>query len=163
MLSLNHILIDLMIPSFGDTQSAEFWLKKGNELANSGMMEDAIKAYSNALEIDESLIDAWNNKGMVLANLGRYSEAKQCFDDALKRSPRHAQALSNKGMILAQEKKYQEALILFDAAIESDPYFAGAWYNKSLAMQCLGRGREAKAAMKTAKSLDGSNGGRCRR
>jgi tetratricopeptide (TPR) repeat protein len=95
--------------------------------------------------------------------LGRFPEALQCFEEVLKLSPQHIQALSNKGMVLAQQKNYQEALNCFEAAIAADPYFAGAWYNKALAMQCLGHGREAMAAMKTAKALEGQSGACCRR
>jgi tetratricopeptide (TPR) repeat protein len=98
-----------------------------------------------------------------LANLGRYPEALQCLDEALKLSPGHAHALSNKGMVLAQQQKYHEALDCFEAAIANDPYFAGAWYNKALTMQCLGRGREATAAMKTAKTQEDVARGCCRR
>ena len=59
----------LMMPSASETQSAGFWLEKGNELCNSGLGEEAIKAYDQALGIDGTLIDAWNNKGLVLASL----------------------------------------------------------------------------------------------
>jgi tetratricopeptide (TPR) repeat protein len=65
-------------------------------------------------------------------------------------------------MILAQQKKYESALRCFDTAIEIDAYFAGAWYNKSFAMSSLGRGHEAKAALKTAKALDPFGSG-CRK
>ena len=133
MSSRNLILSILMIPSPGETQSAGYWLEKGNELCNSGQMEEAIKAYEFALSLDATLIDAWNNKGLILANEDRLAEALQCFDEVLKISPRHAYTLSNKGMVLAQQKKYQDALGCFEAALVVDPYFAGAWYNKALA------------------------------
>ena len=163
MFSLDQTFSVLVIPSAGEMQSAGFWLEKGNELCNSGQGEEAAKAYDHALSIDRTLIDAWNNKGLVLASLGRLTEAMQCFEEALKLSPAHKHALSNMGMVLAQQKKYSEAIGCFDAAIATDPYFAGAWYNKALALQCLGRGKEAMAAMKTAATLEGSAGGCCRR
>jgi tetratricopeptide (TPR) repeat protein len=155
MFSMIRAFSVLMLPSTSDMQSAGYWLEKGNELCNSGQAEEALKAYDQALGIDATLIDAWNNKGLVLASLERFALALQCFEEALKLSPRHKHALSNMGMVLAQQKKYPEALGCFDAAIAIDPYFAGAWFNKALAMQCLGRGKEAMAAMKTAKTLDG--------
>lgn len=161
--SLARALSLLMIPSGDEMQSAGFWLEKGNELCNSGQRDEAIKAYDHALAIDKNLIDAWNNKGLVLASLGRFSESLASFKEAIKLSPRHKHALSNMGMVLAQQKKYSEALGCFDLAINADPYFAGAWYNKALALQCLGMEREAMAAMKTAKALEGSTGSCCRR
>ncbi len=82
MFSLTDALSILMIPSAGETNSADFWLGKGNELCNSGQMEEAIKAYEHALSLDAALIDAWNNRGTVLANLGRFDEAQKCFDEA---------------------------------------------------------------------------------
>jgi tetratricopeptide (TPR) repeat protein len=160
--SLDIALRFLMLPSVGETNSAGFWFEKGNELCNSGLLEESLKAYDHALSIDGSLVDAWNNKGIVLASMDKYDDALQCFEEALKISPRHAYTINNKGMILAQQKKYEAALKCFDAAIEVDAYFAGAWYNKSFAMSSLGRSREAKAAIKTAKALDPSGGG-CRK
>lgn len=142
--------------------SASFWLEKGNELCNSGDIEEALKAYDHALSIDGSFVDAWNNKGMILANMGRYDDALKCFDEVLKIAPKHVYTLNNRGMVLGQQKKYVEALRCFDAAIDCDAYFAGAWYNKALALQALGRGREAMAAMKTAKALEPGYHGGCR-
>lgn len=154
----------LMMPSASETQSADFWLEKGNELGNSGQGEEAIKAYDQALGIDKTLIDAWNNKGLILASLEHFPEALQCFEEVLKLKPTHKHALSNKGMVLAQQKKYTEALRCFEAAIAEDAYFSGAWYNTALAMHCLGRKKEAAAAMKTAETLEGGReGGCCRR
>jgi hypothetical protein len=46
----------LMITSASETQSASFWLEKGNELCNSGLCEEALKAYDQALSIDKTLI-----------------------------------------------------------------------------------------------------------
>ena len=66
-------------------------------------------------------------------------------------------------MVLAQQKKYPEALRCFEAAIAADAYFAGAWYNMALVLQCMDRGKEAMAAMKTAETLEGKAGGCCRR
>jgi len=152
----------LMMPSASEMQSADFWLEKGNELCNSGQGEEAIKAYDQALSIDKTLIDAWNNKGLILASLERFPEALQCFEEVLKLTPTHKHALSNKGMVLAQQKKYTEALRCFEAAIAEDAYFSGAWYNTALTLQCLGRIKEAAAAMKTAETLEGGRGG-CRR
>lgn len=152
--SLGYTFQHLIIPFTSEMNSASFWLNRGNELCNSGDFEEAIKAYDHALTIDNTLVDAWNNKGMVLANMGRHDDAIESFDEALKLSPKHVYTLSNRGMVLGQQKKYDEALKCFDAAIGADAYFAGAWYNKALALQALGRGREAKAAMKTAMSLE---------
>jgi len=152
--SLGYIFQNLIIPFTSEMNSASYWLSKGNELCNSGDFEEALKAYDHALTIDGTLVDAWNNKGMIFANMGRYDDALKSFDEALKLSPKHVYTLSNRGMVLGQQKKYNEALRCFDAAIEGDAYFAGAWYNKALALQALGRGHEAKAAMKTAMALE---------
>ena len=100
---------------------------------------------------------------MILASFDRFAEALECFEEVLKLSPEHIHALSNRGNGFCSAKKYLEALGCFEAAIAIDPYFAGAWYNKALVMQCLGRDREAMAAMKTAKTLDGQGRSCCGR
>jgi tetratricopeptide (TPR) repeat protein len=96
MPSLTDVLSVLMIPSASDAQSASFWLGKGNELCNSGQMDEAVKAYKHALSIDKELVDAWNNQGLALASMDQYEKALHCFDEVPKLSPQHKHALSNK-------------------------------------------------------------------
>lgn len=80
--------------------------------------------------------------------------AMECFEQLLNLSSQHKHALSNMGMVQAPQKKYHEALRCFEAAIAADAYFSGAWYNMALVLQCMNRGMEAMAAMKTADTLE---------
>jgi len=124
MSSLNLSFSLLMIPS-ESTQSASFWLDKGNELCNCGQMEDALKAYDKALSIDGSLVDAWNNKGIILANLGRYSEALQCFDEAIAIDPYFAGAWYNKALALQSLGRGREAMAAMKTAKALEPTARG--------------------------------------
>jgi tetratricopeptide (TPR) repeat protein len=86
MSSLNLALSLLMIPS-DSANSASFWLDKGNELCNSGQMDEALKAYEKALSIDGSLLDAWNNKALALQSLGKGREAMAAMKTAQALEP----------------------------------------------------------------------------
>lgn len=56
MSSLIDALCILMIPSAGETNSAAYWLGKGNELCNFGQLDEAVKAYEHALSLDRALV-----------------------------------------------------------------------------------------------------------
>ena len=62
--------------------------------------EEAIKAYDNALTIDENYVSSWNDKGRALHNLKRYIEAIQAYDRALTLDPNSASARKGRSIAL---------------------------------------------------------------
>ena len=52
-------------------------------LINENKLEEALKCYNKALELDPKNVGAWNNKGKVLANLGKHEEAIECYNLSL--------------------------------------------------------------------------------
>ncbi len=68
-------------------EKAKEWYNKGIALLEAGRIEEAIKCFDSALDIDPGYAEAWVGKGLVLVILGRYEEALNCAEEALKINP----------------------------------------------------------------------------
>jgi tetratricopeptide (TPR) repeat protein len=58
------------------------WCNKGVALGNQGHLEEALKCFDSALEIDSRYAQAWYNKGVALYHLKRHVEARQALEKA---------------------------------------------------------------------------------
>jgi tetratricopeptide (TPR) repeat protein/uncharacterized protein (DUF362 family) len=122
---------------------ADAWYNKGIALYNQGNYDEALKAYGEALKINDQHPSAWNNKGAVLADLERYGDALDAYIKAINVNSKDAEALCNKGLILIHQKKYDEAIECFNKSIKANPRFAEAYYDKGMAL--YGHGKYDKA------------------
>jgi len=145
---------EVVRPPKGRRLEAWEWRNKGASLANLGRLEEAIRCYDRALEIDPQLVMAWNNRGVSLRRLGRPEEAIRCYDRALEIDPQHASAWINKGASLCRLGRHEEAIRCCDRALEIDPQFAMAWINKAASFSSLGRLEEAIRCCDRALEID---------
>ncbi|CAE6500490.1 conserved hypothetical protein [Candidatus Nitrosotenuis uzonensis] len=67
--------------------NAQELLRKGTELLQAGILEEALSYFEQALLLDQKNADIWNKKGAALRSLGRYDEALECFNKALEIDP----------------------------------------------------------------------------
>ncbi len=67
---------------------------------NLDKLDEAIKAFDKAIEIDAQYTYAWYNKGHVLELLDKFDEAIKAFDKAIEINPQYAKAWYNKGVAL---------------------------------------------------------------
>lgn len=85
-----------------------YWNNLGEALAKSGKTEEAIKAYSTAVQLDPQ--DAgryYFNLGAVLTNTGKVDDAIQAFDKAIAADPNRAEAYYWKGVNLLGKAKLE--------------------------------------------------------
>ncbi|KAJ3091590.1 hypothetical protein HK102_014139 [Quaeritorhiza haematococci] len=65
---------------------------EGIELAKLNELDQAIRKYNAALEIDKECVDAYVARGAALANKGKWDEAIADFKRALKLDSNHVNA-----------------------------------------------------------------------
>jgi len=99
--------------------TADYWVKKSEELFVNGSYDESVQALDKALQIEPETANLWQTKGSLLALIGMEDEA-----------------------LIA----YQRALDLFDLTIEGNPEDAEAWFLKGPSPRIdepPGRGRQS--------------------
>jgi predicted O-linked N-acetylglucosamine transferase (SPINDLY family) len=69
--------------------------QEGEQLFCNGRMEDALRAFTRALEIDPSCLPALNNLGVVHWHTNNIPSAMQCFEHVLSLDPGNEDAVYN--------------------------------------------------------------------
>jgi len=137
-----------------DPNYALAWNNKGAALDVLNRHEEALVALDRALALDPNNASVWNNKAMSLLGQWRLSEAIQPVDRSLALNPNLGQAWDTKGQILNAQRRFEDALLCLNRALALGEN-AIRWHNKSIALQGLGRAREAEEADQRAKELGG--------
>jgi len=86
------------------------WFNKGVDARLIEDLDEAIKCYSKAIELDDSFGYAYNNRGTVYFDKKNYSKAESDLKMAVKFLPDDAYPYFNLGMIYVQMKFKQSAL-----------------------------------------------------
>jgi len=100
-------------------QSGESLNATGTDQDITGYLEDALKAYEEAIKINPKYLTAWKNKGNVLYALAKYNESIQAYERAIEIDQKYALAWYGKGLALSKLGRYDEAVNAYDRAIES--------------------------------------------
>ena len=116
-------LLRQMIRSRPD--AADLYYNLGNNLSRQGKNEEALAAWSTALEKNPDHVSALINSSIVLAQMENLDEAERRCLHALKVQPNHPGALSSLGSIAALDGRRSEALRWFRRALEQEPERAG--------------------------------------
>ena len=116
---------------------------RGNALAGSGRLEEALRSYGQSLALNPTSATALNNCGNVLCALGRFHESLEFFDRALAAQPQFLDAHFNRAITLQSLRRYEEALRHYDhvAAVRAD--YPRLYLHRANALQALNRLEEA--------------------
>ena len=123
--------------------SAIEWLEKGLALMESGKYQDAIEAYSEAIELNPNYVKAYNNRGVAYRNLGEYQQAMRDYGRAIEIDPNYVEAYNNRGIAYAKLGDYRQAIRDYDRAIELNPENALVYCNRGIAYDKLGDYRQS--------------------
>jgi tetratricopeptide (TPR) repeat protein len=140
--------------------TAQEWFERGYVYAEAKNVNEAIRCYSKAIELDPSDASAYSNLGNLLSdeNLKRYEEAEVAYGKAIELNPSYASAYSNLGILLRNLKRYDEAEVSYRKAIELNPSDATAYSNLGLLLhENLKRYGEAEVSYRKAIELDPSD------
>jgi Flp pilus assembly protein TadD len=118
-------------PAIGAGEKEEDWVEKGLKLIGQQQYDEAIEAFSIAIDIIPRDYQAYNYRGVVWALKGDFDQAIADYDKALKILPRYAAAFNNRGFAQTQKGDLQQSLNDYTRALEINPYFVDAYNNKA--------------------------------
>jgi Flp pilus assembly protein TadD len=126
----------------------------GNALHARGEMEEAIKHYRTAIQLDPKDASAHCGLGVALKAKGKVEEAIKHYRTAIRLDPKYAQAHNNLGAALKAKGKVEEAIQHYRLAIQIDPKLAYAHTNLGKALKDKGKVEEAIQHYRQAIRLD---------
>ena len=111
----------LFIMSVGINCSYAIDSNASESMGWSGIYDEAIMAYDEAIRLHPEDPDAWYNKGYALQSQGKYDDAIKAYDEAIRLDQYNADYWYKKGFALEALGKYNEAIAVYDKAIELNP------------------------------------------
>src|SRR5271167_3732383 len=118
--------------------------------------EDAIRAYSQVLELDPNHAAAHINLGTLYYNRQDFVLCEEHYRHAVASDPRYALAYFDLGNVLDETGRIAEAVAAYTTAIRLAPTYADAHYNLALAYERLRQPRQALPHWKIYLKLDSS-------
>ncbi|MDR0330631.1 MAG: tetratricopeptide repeat protein, partial [Chitinispirillales bacterium] len=112
------------------TDEALAHLNNGDALFRAGKLDEAIRAFGQALAVNRKLAEAYLYRGFVYAVKGNYDQAIADFNAALKIKPDYYEALSIRGVAYAKKGDYDRAIADFNAALKIKPDYDEALSNR---------------------------------
>jgi tetratricopeptide (TPR) repeat protein len=126
----------------------------GLVLAERGALEEAIKEFRRAVEIDPAFVEAHTNLGHFLALQGSRREAIAHLRQALEVDPAFANAHNTLGNVLADAGELDDAIEHFRTVLQKDPQSAMAHYNLARVLAKRGNVEEAMAHYRMALTIN---------
>ncbi len=120
-------------------QEAEEWFLKGLDLEERAeTTEQAIEAYTRAIELNPEAAGAYINLGTIYYNTQRLDDAERCYRAAIQIDPLYALAFFNLGNVFDERGNLSEARRSYEQALRISPGYADAHYNLALVYEKLG-------------------------
>jgi tetratricopeptide (TPR) repeat protein len=123
-------------------------------LKNQGHIDEAIKHYHQALQLNPNYAEALNNLGVALAAKGRLDEAIENYYRAIQINQNFFEALNNLGIALAAKGRFDEAIKNYRKAIQLNSDRPETFFHLGMTLRQSGRTREAVAQYREALRLN---------
>ncbi len=137
--------------------SADDWLEYGRSCEDEERLEEAERAYRQALALRPRYPEAHFNLGNALRGLGRLDAAEEQFRAAVDQDPALAIAWYNLADLLEEEERVREAVECLRRAVVADPLYADAHFNLASLLEATGRPGEAARHWTAYLKLDPSS------
>lgn len=105
--------------------SAADFKAKGNEFLQSKKFDEAIAAYTKAIELDSSDHVFFSNRSAAYLSKGDATHALQDGEKCVQMAPQWAKGYSRKGAALHALKRYDDAIATYQAGLAIAPNDAG--------------------------------------
>jgi tetratricopeptide (TPR) repeat protein len=116
---------------------------QGENLISKNLYDQAIREFSQAIEINHDYVDALLNRGSAYALLGKFNNALMDFNHALKYEKKDGDIYNKRGEIFLQNSMYDQAIKDFTSALILNPTYGYAYLNRGRAYAEKGMPEEA--------------------
>jgi predicted O-linked N-acetylglucosamine transferase (SPINDLY family) len=137
--------------------NVDAWLLLGMLAVDERRFGDALAAFSRAVELKPSHLEALGNLGAAQLSCGELAAAVVTFRRAIARFPGVAALHHNLGLALQRSGDISGAEARFARVTELAPALAAAHRDHAIALEALGRLDEARSAGERAVALDPSD------
>jgi tetratricopeptide (TPR) repeat protein len=155
------LLIVFFFSTSSAQQTAKDWFNKGLNLNDSSRYREAIKAFDNAILLDEKYAEAYYRAGWTYNELSSFDKAVEKLTKAVELKKDYAYALQELGYAYKKKQNYTAALNHLNKAIAAKPDYAIAYKQLGDVYIKLNRDDEGIAAYEKTYSLDDKNESAC--
>jgi tetratricopeptide (TPR) repeat protein len=133
---------------------AEYLSNLGMVLREQGRLDESLKVFDKAIQLQPDDPQLWHHLAGVLAALGRYADALLSWQHALELDPQHGEAAYRCGMLLHEAQRLEEALSYFDIGKKARPDHVAILQGRASCLRSLKRFEEGLADAMRADALD---------
>jgi tetratricopeptide (TPR) repeat protein len=127
-----------MVPKDSDTH-----FQLGASAARIGRLDEAMKHYQLALQLNQDHPGANTNLANILATQGKSDEAITHYRHVLRLEPNLGRVHHNLGAVLAAQGNFEEAISCYRQALKLEPDFIATYHNMGKALAAQGKFGEA--------------------
>ncbi|MDE1826458.1 MAG: tetratricopeptide repeat protein [Thaumarchaeota archaeon] len=131
--------------------------KKGVSLMADEKMDDAVRAFEGALQIDPGHVDSLLKLGYARFHMGDLAGSMDDYNKVHEIDVTNSDAWNLKGLIYYRQKNYEKALECVEKSIDTNPTDGMSWYNKGCYYSLLNHIPEAIEALKRSIEIDVKN------
>ena len=112
--------------------------RQGDRYYDLEQYEEAVKSYTEAIQLQANNSMFYNNRGCAYDNLGEYDKAISDYNKAIELDPESSTVYNNRGYLYFTLREYDKAILDLEEAIRLDPNNADAYGNRGCLYDDLG-------------------------
>jgi tetratricopeptide (TPR) repeat protein len=117
--------------------NSEKMYRRAAKNAQKGNFNDAIRDYTDVIQLDPSFKEAWLSRGFVCFMLDRYEDCIKDCSEAIRLDPQLSDAWCLRADSKCMLEEYEDAIMDFDEAIRLDPSNSMAYSGRGNAKRYL--------------------------